>query len=57
MAKKLISICIPVLNEVDNIEVFDSFTKAKQKILLVLKMEKTEIDARIRDIKTWTKKI
>lgn len=43
------------VNEVDNVEVFDSFTKAKKKILAILKMEKTEINARIRDVKTWTK--
>lgn len=43
------------MNEVDNVEVFESFTKAKQKMLSVLKMEKTEINARIRDVKTWTK--
>jgi uncharacterized protein YfaP (DUF2135 family) len=43
------------MNEVDNVEVFKSFTKAKQKMLQVLKMEKTEINARIRDVKSWTK--
>mgnify|MGYP003540536282 FL=1 len=43
------------MNEVDNVEVFESFTKAKQKMLSVLKIEKTEINARIRDVKTWTK--
>jgi hypothetical protein len=43
------------MNEIDNVEVFDSFTKAKKKMLSILKMEKTEINARIRDVKTWTK--
>ena len=42
--------------EVDNIEVFESFTKAKQKMLQVLKMKKTEINARIIDVKSWTKR-
>jgi len=43
------------MNEVDNREVFDSFTKAKKKMLAILKMEKTEINARLRDVKSWTK--
>mgnify|MGYP001602320961 CR=1 FL=1 len=43
------------MNAVDNIEVFASFTKAKKKMLSILEMEKTEINARIRDVKTWTK--
>jgi hypothetical protein len=44
------------MDEADNIEVFDSFTKAKKKLLLVLKMEKTEIEARIKDVRLFTKR-
>lgn len=43
-------------NEVDNITIFDSFTKAKKKLLAILKMEQVEVNSRIRDVRTWTKK-
>lgn len=43
------------MNEVDNVEIFDSFTKAKKKLLSVLKMEKTEINARMKDVRSFTK--
>lgn len=42
-------------NDVNNVDVFASFSEAKKKMLSILKMEKTEINARIRDVKDWTK--
>jgi len=39
-------------NEVDNITIFDSFTKAKKKLLAILKMEQVEVNSRIRDVRT-----
>lgn len=41
--------------EVNNTDVFKSFTEAKKQMLYILRMEKTEIDSRIRDVKSWTK--
>lgn len=43
-------------NEVDNVTIFDSFIKAKKKLLAILKMEQVEVNSRIRDVRTWTKK-
>ena len=39
----------------DGLTIFNSFTKAKKNMLAILTMEKTEINARIRDVKSWTK--
>ena len=42
-------------NDVDNVNVFASFTEAKKKMLAILNMEKKEINSRVKDVRSWTK--
>ena len=39
----------------NNKDIFETFTQAKNKLLWVLRMEKTEIDARIKEVKKLRK--
>lgn len=39
----------------NNVDIFETFTQAKNKLIWVLRMEKTEIDARIKDVKKLKK--